>query len=157
VKPRFTAAIRRAVACSWQARNKVYLLDPNAMGRGLPVAWFSELAYARVMMQTARASRVYTTSQIAPLLEHQQSRVYRAIESVHQVLDEHLPAALQKAIDRLPSQREKMVLQFLSPIMSPEEPETDNPSVFQNFSTFSPRPLMLAKLRVSERFWAFPG
>ncbi len=66
---------------------------------------------ARVMMQTARASRVYTTSQIAPLLDHEQSRVYRAIENVHQVLDEHLPAALQKAIDRLPSQREKQVLQ----------------------------------------------
>jgi hypothetical protein len=66
---------------------------------------------ARVMMQTARASRVYTTSQIAPLLEHEQSRVYQATESVHQVLDEHLPAALQKAIDRLPGQREKQVLQ----------------------------------------------
>jgi hypothetical protein len=63
------------------------------------------------MMQTARASRVYTTDQIAPLLDHEQSKVYRAIESVHQVLDEHLPAALQKAIDRLPSQREKQVLQ----------------------------------------------
>ena len=69
------------------------------------------LENARVMMQTARASRVYTTSQIAPLLDHEQSRVYRAIDNVHQVLDEHLPTALQKAIDRLPSQREKQVLQ----------------------------------------------
>jgi hypothetical protein len=64
---------------------------------------------ARVMMQTARASRVYTTSQIAPLLDHEQSRVYQAIESVHQMLDEHLPAVLRKAIDRLPSQRGKQV------------------------------------------------
>ena len=69
------------------------------------------LENARVMMQTARASRVYTTSQIAPLLDHEQSRVDRAIESVHQVLDEHLPAALQKAINGLPSAKEKQVLQ----------------------------------------------
>jgi hypothetical protein len=65
---------------------------------------------ARVMMQTARASRVYTTAQIAPLLDHEQSKVYRAIESVHQVLDEHLPAAFQKAIDRLPEPEGKQVL-----------------------------------------------
>lgn len=69
------------------------------------------LENAHVMMQTARASRVYTTSQIAPLLDHEQSRVDRAIESVHQVLDEHLPAALQKAINGLPSAKEKQVLQ----------------------------------------------
>ena len=56
---------------------------------------------ARVMMQTARASRVYTTSQIAPLLDHEQSRVYRAIENVHQVLDEHLPTGFPES-DRSP-------------------------------------------------------
>ncbi len=69
------------------------------------------LENAHVMMQTARASRVYTTSQIAPLLDHEQSRVDRAVKSVHQMLDEHLSAALQKAIDHLPNAREKQGLQ----------------------------------------------
>ena len=69
------------------------------------------LENAHVMMQTARASRVYTTSQIAPLLDHEQSKVDRAVKSVHQMLDENLPAALQKAIDHLPNAREKQGLQ----------------------------------------------
>ena len=69
------------------------------------------LENARVMMQTARASRVYTTRQVAPLLEHEQARVDWVTRSLHQVLEEHLPAAFQKAIDHLPNPREKQVLQ----------------------------------------------
>ena len=68
------------------------------------------LENARVMMQTARASRVYTTRQVAPLLDHEQARVDRVTKSI-QVLEEQLPAALQKAIDHLPNPREKQVLQ----------------------------------------------
>lgn len=63
------------------------------------------LENARVMIQTARASRVYTDNQIAPLLDHEQSKVDRAIKSVHQALDERLPVVL----DRLPAT--KKVLQ----------------------------------------------
>jgi hypothetical protein len=63
------------------------------------------LENARVMMQTARASRAYTDNQIAPLLDHEQSRVDQAIKSAHQALEERLPAIL----DRLPAT--KQVLQ----------------------------------------------
>src|SRR5262249_14539240 len=40
------------------------------------------LENSRVMMQTARASRLYTTKQISPLLDHEQSRVDTANNSV---------------------------------------------------------------------------
>ena len=60
------------------------------------------LENSRVMMQTARASRLYTTKQISPLLEHEQSRVDKANSSVFEILDKQLPAAVQKAIDSIP-------------------------------------------------------
>jgi protein-histidine pros-kinase len=57
------------------------------------------LENSRVMMQTARASRLYTTKQIAPLLDHEQSRVDKANNNLFQILDMQLPTALQKAIE----------------------------------------------------------
>lgn len=42
------------------------------------------LENSRAMMQTARASRLYTTKQISPLLDHEQSRVDKANNSVFQ-------------------------------------------------------------------------
>jgi hypothetical protein len=68
------------------------------------------LENSRVMMQTARASRAYTTEQIAPLLDHEQSRVDKANNSVFQILDAQLPAALQKAIDSIPHPKDKQVV-----------------------------------------------
>ncbi|HEV3209248.1 MAG TPA: DUF3365 domain-containing protein [Chthoniobacterales bacterium] len=68
------------------------------------------LENSRVMMQTARASRLYTTKQIAPLLEHEQSRIDKANNCVFQILDMQLPAALQKAIDSIPRPNEKQVV-----------------------------------------------
>jgi uncharacterized protein DUF3365 len=61
---------------------------------------------ARLMMQTARASRMYTNKQIAPLLDHEQARVDQVIKSLHQAIDEHLPAVLEKALDRLPATKQ---------------------------------------------------
>jgi hypothetical protein len=69
------------------------------------------LENSRVMMQTAKASRLYTTKQIAPLLDHEQSRVDKANNNVFQILDMQLPAALQKAIDGIPHPRDKQVLE----------------------------------------------
>src|SRR5215471_16035181 len=57
---------------------------------------------SRIMMETAKASRLYTTKQIAPLLDHEQSRVDKANNSVFEILDKQLPAAVQKAIDSIP-------------------------------------------------------
>jgi hypothetical protein len=69
------------------------------------------LENSRVMMQTARASRLYTTKQIAPLLEHEQSRVDKANNNVFQILDMQLPAAVQKAIDSIPYLKDKLVVE----------------------------------------------
>jgi hypothetical protein len=66
---------------------------------------------SRVMMQTARASRLYTTKQISPLLDHEQSRVDKANNSVFQILDMQLPAAVQKAIDSIPHPKDKQVVE----------------------------------------------
>jgi hypothetical protein len=71
------------------------------------------LENSRVMMQTARASRLYTTKQISPLLDHEQSRVDKANNSVFQILDMQLPAAVQKAIDSIPQPKDKQVVESI--------------------------------------------
>jgi hypothetical protein len=71
------------------------------------------LENSRVMMQTARASRLYTTKQVAPLLDHEQSRVDKANNNVFQILDMQLPAAVQKAIDRIPQPKDKQVVESI--------------------------------------------
>ena len=68
------------------------------------------LENSRVMMQTARASRSYTTKQISPLLDREQSRVKKANNCVFQILDVQLPEALQKAVDSIPRANDKQVL-----------------------------------------------
>jgi hypothetical protein len=68
------------------------------------------LENSRVMMETARASRSYTTKQIAPLLDHEQSKIDKANNNVFQILDMQLPAALQKAIDSIPHPKDKQVV-----------------------------------------------
>ena len=69
------------------------------------------LENSRVMMQTARASRLYTTKQISPLLDHEQSRVDKANNNVFQILDVQLPAAVQKAVDSIPHPKDKQVVE----------------------------------------------
>src|SRR6516225_2429797 len=68
------------------------------------------LENSRVMMQTAKASRLYTTKQISPLLDHEQSRVDKANNSVFEILDMQLPAAIHKAIDSIPHPKDKQVV-----------------------------------------------
>jgi hypothetical protein len=68
------------------------------------------LENSRIMMQTARASRSYTTKQIAPLLDHEQSRVDKANNCVFQILEVQLSAAIQKAIDSVPRPNEKQMI-----------------------------------------------
>jgi hypothetical protein len=69
------------------------------------------LENSRVMMQTARASRLYTTKQISPLLDHEQSRVDKANNNVFQILDVQLPAAVQKAVDSISHPKDKQVVE----------------------------------------------
>jgi Protein of unknown function (DUF3365) len=69
------------------------------------------LENSRVMMETARASRSYTTKQIAPLLDHEQSKIDKANNNVFQILDVQLPTALQKAIDSISRPKDKQVVE----------------------------------------------
>lgn len=61
------------------------------------------LQYARVMMATATAARLYTTKQIVPLIERERFKTERATDALQQTLDQQLPAALQAAAERLPN------------------------------------------------------
>jgi hypothetical protein len=66
---------------------------------------------SRIMMETAKASRLYTTKQIAPLLDHEQSRVDKANNNVFQILEMQLPAAIQKSIDGIPRAKDKQAVE----------------------------------------------
>jgi hypothetical protein len=66
---------------------------------------------ARVMLETARALRTYTTAEIAPLLNRQRAQIDQESESVHQILDVCLPPTMQKAVLQLPTAREQQALQ----------------------------------------------
>jgi Protein of unknown function (DUF3365) len=60
---------------------------------------------ARLMLAGARAVRTYTTTQVAPLLDQEQAKVEHGVQTMQQVLDVQIPAALQKAA------REERILQ----------------------------------------------
>ena len=68
------------------------------------IARHQALNSARLLKQTAQAISLYTNDQIAPLLDHEQARVDR----VRRVIDERLPAALEKAFNRLPVTRQAL-------------------------------------------------
>src|SRR5450631_1863442 len=53
---------------------------------------------ARLMLETARAMRTYTTTQVAPLLDQEQAKVARSIQNMEQALDVQMPAVLNKAM-----------------------------------------------------------
>jgi hypothetical protein len=66
---------------------------------------------ARIMLETSRAMRTYTTTQIAALLDREQSRRAQVDNSVDQVLNVHIPEAMKKAIAELPTVQEQRALQ----------------------------------------------
>lgn len=68
------------------------------------IARHQALSSARLLQQTAQATSQYTNDQIAPLLDHEQARA----NSVRRVLDERLPSALEKALNRLPVTRQAL-------------------------------------------------
>ena len=72
------------------------------------------LETAHLMMETAKASRVYTTEQIEPLLTHEEARVAEGVKALNDVLNTQIPQALQQAISGLPNAKERQTLQILS-------------------------------------------
>jgi hypothetical protein len=72
------------------------------------------LENAHLMMETAKASRVYTTEQIDPLLTHEEARVAQGVKDLNDVLNTQIPQALQQAVSGLPNTKERQTLQILS-------------------------------------------
>lgn len=68
------------------------------------------LQNAQVMMETATATRSYTSKQIAPILQQERFKLDRSTSALQQTLDQHLPAALQQASDRLNDPKEKKLM-----------------------------------------------
>jgi hypothetical protein len=66
---------------------------------------------ARVMLETAAAMRTYTTKQIAPVLDRDQSRLEEADKSLDRILNTQIPNAMKKAIAQMPSFRDQQALQ----------------------------------------------
>jgi hypothetical protein len=65
---------------------------------------------ARLMLETAQAMRTYTTTQVAPLLGQERAKAERSVQNMEQVLDVQMPAAVQKAMPRLPAAKEQRIL-----------------------------------------------
>jgi uncharacterized protein DUF3365 len=72
------------------------------------------LENAHLMMETAKASRVYTTEQIEPLLAHEEARVAQGVKDLNDLLNTQIPQALQQAVSGLPNAKERQTLQILS-------------------------------------------
>ena len=72
------------------------------------------LENAHLMMETAKASRVYTTEQIEPLLTHEEARVAQGVKDVNDVLNTQIPQALQQAVSGLSNAKERQTLQILA-------------------------------------------
>ena len=72
------------------------------------------LENAHLMMETAKASRVYTTEQIEPLLTREEARVAQGVKDLNDVLNTQLPQALQQAVSGLPNPKERQTFQVLS-------------------------------------------
>jgi hypothetical protein len=54
-----------------------------------------------LMMETAKASRIYTTEQIDPLLTHEETRVADGVKNLNDVINKQFPLALQQAVSGL--------------------------------------------------------
>jgi hypothetical protein len=66
---------------------------------------------ARVMLETATAMRTYTTKQIAPVLDRDQSRLEEADKSLDRILNTQIPNAMKKAIAQMASFRDQQAVQ----------------------------------------------
>jgi len=89
---------------------------------------------ARLMLETARAMRTYTTTQVAPLLDQERAKAERSVQNMEQVLDVQMPAALQKALPRLPAAKEQRILQItrqqLANSVHPQQNDETEPQFF---------------------------
>ena len=72
------------------------------------------LDQARIILQTAKGMRTYTTDQITPLLAREQERRASADERLNKILDVDIPEAMKKAVAQLPAPRERQALQSVS-------------------------------------------
>jgi Protein of unknown function (DUF3365) len=72
------------------------------------------LENAQLMMETAKASRNYTTEQIEPLLTHEETRVADGVKNLNDVINKQFPLALQQAISGLSNAKDRQTLQVLS-------------------------------------------
>jgi hypothetical protein len=72
------------------------------------------LENAHLMMETAKASRVYTTEQIEPLLTREEGRVAQGVNDLNDVLNNQIPEALEQAVSGLRNAKDRQTLQILS-------------------------------------------
>jgi Protein of unknown function (DUF3365) len=72
------------------------------------------LENAHLMMETAKASRNYTTEQIEPLLTHEETRVADGVKTLNDVINKQFPSALQQAVSGLSNAKDRQTLQILS-------------------------------------------
>jgi hypothetical protein len=72
------------------------------------------LENAHLMMETAKASRNYTTEQIEPLLTHEETRVSDGVKNLNDVINKQFPLALQQAASGLSNAKDRQTLQVLS-------------------------------------------
>jgi hypothetical protein len=72
------------------------------------------LENAHLMMETAKASRIYTTEQIEPLLTHEETRVADGVKNLNDVINKQFPQALQQAVSGLSNAKDRQTLQVLS-------------------------------------------
>ena len=72
------------------------------------------LENAHLMMETAKASRNYTTEQIEPLLTHEETRVAEGVKTLNDVINQQFPSALQQAVSGLSNAKDRQTLQILS-------------------------------------------
>jgi hypothetical protein len=108
-----TRPVRRRAVC-WHKRSARTTLAcaSYAVWRQMSANAEQEiLDRARIMLETSRAMRTYTTTQIAALLDREQSRRAQVDNSVDQVLNVHIPEAMKKAIAELPTVQEQRALQ----------------------------------------------
>src|SRR5258707_13559260 len=72
------------------------------------------LENAHLMMETAKASRNYTTEQIEPLLTHEETRVVEGVKNLNDGINKQFPLALQQPTSGLSNGKDRQTLQVLS-------------------------------------------
>ncbi|HXW72504.1 MAG TPA: DUF3365 domain-containing protein [Methylocella sp.] len=89
---------------------------------------------AHLMLETTKAMRTYTTTQIAPLLDQEQTKVDQSVLNMKQVLDVQVPAVLQNAMLGFHVAKERQVLkaarQQIADIVQAQQKEAPEPRFF---------------------------